>query len=82
MSAVIATEQVLGNQKAIRLYTYLKNKVEDQNELYIKSKFMADEVGLSPKEIGGLLPKLQDKPIDLTIEKWSYSAATTWRITK
>lgn len=81
MSAVATTEQTFGNQKATQLYLFLKGKVEDQGELYVKSKFIADEVGLSPKEIGGLLPKLQDKDIELTIEQWSYSSATTWRIT-
>lgn len=82
MSAVAQSEQVLANQKATRLYNHLKQKLAEQDELYIKSKFIADDVGLTPKEIGGLIPKLQDAGINLTIEKWSYSSATTWRITQ
>lgn len=82
MSAAITENQVFGNQKATRLYNHLKTQVENQGELYIKSKFIADDVGLSPKEIGSLIPKLQDASLDLTIERWSYSGATTWRITK
>lgn len=80
MSAVAQTEQVLGNQKARRLYNHLKSQLEEQDEMYIKSKFISDDVGLSPKEIGGLIPKLQEAPIDISIEKWSYTSATTWRV--
>ena len=48
--------------------------------MYFKSKFIADEVGLSPKEIGALMVKLRDSASELTVEKWSYTSATTWRI--
>jgi hypothetical protein len=48
--------------------------------MYFKSKFIADEVGLSPKEIGALMVKLKDSAADLEIEKWSYTSATTWRV--
>ncbi|ELZ79310.1 hypothetical protein C454_13483 [Haloferax gibbonsii ATCC 33959] len=48
--------------------------------MYFKSKFIADDVGLSPKEIGALMVKLRDSATDLTIEKWSYTSATTWRV--
>jgi hypothetical protein len=49
-------------------------------ELYFKSKFIADDVGLSPKEIGALMVKLRDDATDLSVEKWSYTSATTWRV--
>ncbi|WP_101294189.1 DUF7123 family protein [Halegenticoccus soli] len=65
--------------KEERLKQYLAEKAQD-GELYFKSKFIADEVGLSPKEIGALMVKLRDSATDLTIEKWSYTSATTWRI--
>jgi hypothetical protein len=48
--------------------------------MYFKSKFIADDVGLSPKEIGALMVKLRDSASELEIEKWSYTSATTWRI--
>ena len=48
--------------------------------MYFKSKFIAEEVGLSPKEIGALMVKLRDSASELTVEKWSYTSATTWRI--
>ncbi|RXK47382.1 DUF7123 family protein [Halorientalis pallida] len=65
--------------KEERLKAFLARKAED-GELYFKSKFIADEVGLSPKEIGALMVKLKDSASELEIEKWSYTSATTWRI--
>jgi CRP-like cAMP-binding protein len=65
--------------KEERLKQYLLSKAQD-GELYFKSKFIADEVGLSPKEIGALMVKLRDSATELSVEKWSYTSATTWRI--
>ena len=65
--------------KEERLKSYLAGKAAD-GEMYFKSKFIADEVGLSPKEIGALMVKLKDSASDLEIEKWSYTSATTWRV--
>ncbi|MFD1632486.1 DUF7123 family protein [Haloplanus ruber] len=65
--------------KEERLKQYLLSKAQD-GEHYFKSKFIADEVDLSPKEIGALMVKLRDSASDLTVEKWSYTSATTWRI--
>ena len=65
--------------KEERLKAYLKGTAPD-GEMYFKSKFIADDVGLSPKEIGALMVKLRDSAAELEIEKWSYTSATTWRI--
>jgi CRP-like cAMP-binding protein len=65
--------------KEDRLRAYLAQKAED-GEVYFKSKFIADEVGLSPKEIGALMVKLKDSATEVEIEKWSYTSATTWRV--
>ena len=62
-----------------RLADYLRARVED-GEMYFKSKFIADDVDLSSKEIGALIVKLQDSVDDLSIERWSYTGATTWRV--
>ena len=66
--------------KAQKLERYLSEKAAN-GELYFKSKFIADEVDLSPKEIGALMVKLSESATDLEIEKWSYTSATTWRVT-
>jgi hypothetical protein len=66
--------------KVERLRTYLREQTETQGELYFKSKFIAEDVGLSAKEIGALMVKLEDSAADLEVERWSYTSATTWRI--
>ena len=67
--------------KTERLASYLRQEAEN-GEMYFKSKFIADDVDLSPKEIGALIVQLQDSVADLKIEKWSYTGATTWRVSK
>ena len=76
-----ATTQPSGEErsKEERLRAYLKQKATD-GEMYFKSKFIADDVNLSPKEIGALMVKLRESASDLEIEKWSYTSATTWRV--
>ena len=69
--------------KAERLATYLRNELEQSSgEIYVKSKFIANDVGLSSKEIGAMFVQLQDTLPDMTIEAWSYTSATTWRIAR
>jgi len=65
--------------KQQRLAAYLRERAAD-GEVYFKSKFIADDVDLSAKEIGALILKLQDSVTDLSIERWSYTSATTWRV--
>lgn len=73
------SQQPSGDSKESRLKSYLRDRAQD-GELYFKSKFIADEVGLSPKEIGALMVKLRESATELEIEKWSYTSATTWRV--
>ena len=73
------TAQPSPESKEDRLKHYLKEKAAD-GELFFKSKFIADDVGLSPKEIGALMVKIRESATDLEIEKWSYTSATTWRV--
>ncbi len=80
MSATTPATESDSESKESRLKNYLAQKAED-GELYFKSKFIADEVGLSPKEIGALMVKLRDSATEIDVEKWSYTSATTWRIT-
>ncbi|MFB6162602.1 MAG: hypothetical protein ABEJ86_04060 [Halococcoides sp.] len=79
MSATTSATNDDHPSKERRLKNFLEQKAHD-GELYFKSKFIADEVGLSPKEIGALMVKLRDSATDLEIEKWSYTSATTWRV--
>ncbi|MFC6863807.1 hypothetical protein ACFQGE_10055 [Halomicroarcula sp. GCM10025817] len=79
MSATVSPATKEEPSKEERLKSFLTEKAAD-GEMYFKSKFIADEVGLSPKEIGALMVKLKDSASELEVEKWSYTSATTWRI--
>lgn len=71
------------SEKAQKLLSYFETELEKEGgEMYTKSKFIADEVNLSSKEIGTLILQLQDADTNITIEKWSYTAATTWLVTR
>jgi len=68
-----------GNPKAERLRQYLRERAA-AGDRYFKSKFIAEDVELSPKEIGALIVRLQESATELSIEPWSYTGATTWRV--
>lgn len=69
------------SEKARTLARYLREEAEAAGgELYVKSKFITDDLDLSAKEIGAVMVQLQGTVPDLEIEKWSYTSATTWRI--
>ena len=63
-----------------RLERYLRSRAGD-SDAYIKSKFIADDVDLTPSQVGLLLTRLRESEGDVDVEKWSYTNATTWRVT-
>lgn len=84
MSVTQTTENTTTNlsPKAQKLAQYLHDEASNNGgEMYIKSKFISDDVGLSSKEIGALMVRLQEHANNLTVEKWSYTSATTWLVT-
>jgi hypothetical protein len=74
------SETELGEDEQ-RLRAFLEREVAE-GEVYFKSKFVAEEVGLSPKQIGALMYKLDGSAPEFEIEKWSYTSATTWRVAR
>jgi hypothetical protein len=65
--------------KRRQLERFLRRRAGD-GAFYFKSRYVAEEVGLSAKEIGALMPRLCDSVEDLRIEPWSYTSATTWYV--
>ena len=65
--------------KQQRILGYLREAVDSQT--YFKSRLIADELGLSAKEVGANMTPLVEGDVDLTIEKWGYSSGTTWMVT-
>ncbi|SFK69925.1 hypothetical protein SAMN04487950_0653 [Halogranum rubrum] len=81
MSTTASQPSVESPSKELRLANYLREKAAEKGgELYFKGKFIADDVGLSSKEIGALMLKLTESATDMQVEKWSYTSATTWRV--
>jgi len=78
----MATTSQLGtsSSKEQAVAAYLRDKVQ-MGECYFKSRFIADDIDLSPKEIGAMMVKIREQSENLDIEKWSYSSGTTWRVT-
>jgi hypothetical protein len=62
-----------------RLERHLRERAAD-GEFYFKSKFVADDLGLSSSEVGSLVTGLQGSTAGLTVERWAYTNATTWRV--
>jgi hypothetical protein len=63
-----------------RLREYLQERADDE-EYYFKSKHVAGDLGLTPKQVGTLVTKLRERETELSIERWGYANATTWRVT-
>lgn len=81
MSTAVQKSQTEGiNEKQSEIVDYLEGKV-DEGKCYFKSKFMSEELGMSSKEIGTNMLRLSEQCERLSIEKWSYASATTWKVT-
>jgi len=64
-----------------RILEYLQDHV-GSGEAYVRAKGIAEQIGLSAKQVGVRLPKLAEKSEDVDIEKWGRSKSTTWRVTR
>jgi hypothetical protein len=63
-----------------RILAYLTDSVT-RGERYVRSKTIADAIGLTAKQVGSRLPHLAEKSDDVDIEKWGRAKSTTWRVT-
>ncbi|KUG20079.1 MAG: hypothetical protein KO206_09415 [Methanomicrobiaceae archaeon] len=68
------------NETQRKIVYYLKSGLK-AGKYYFKSKYIAKDLGLSPKEVGINLAILSEICDDLDIKRWSYSNSTTWRVT-
>jgi DNA-binding Lrp family transcriptional regulator len=62
-----------------RILAYLTEQVA-RGERYFRAKHIAEQIGLSSKQVGSRLPKLEEEADGVDIEKWSRARSTTWRI--
>ena len=68
------------NDTQHKIVQYLQSGL-DKGKHYLKSKYIAKELGLSPKEVGTNMAILSEICKELAIIKWSYSNSTTWMVT-
>ncbi|WP_436910563.1 DUF7123 family protein [Halosimplex marinum] len=59
---------------------YLRDSVS-RGQSYFRAKNIAEQIGLSSKQVGARLPKLDEESEDVDIEKWGRARSTTWRVT-
>jgi DNA-binding NarL/FixJ family response regulator len=52
-----------------------------RGQQYFRSKTIAENLGLSAKQVGVRLSGLTEKSEDVDIEKWGRARSTTWRVT-
>ena len=64
-----------------RSLAYLTDSVT-RGDRYVRSKTIADAIGLTAKQVGSRLPRLAEKSDDVDIEKWGRARSTTWRVTQ
>ncbi|MHB9286280.1 hypothetical protein ACKVMT_04480 [Halobacteriales archaeon Cl-PHB] len=63
-----------------RILEFLRESVS-RGESYFRAKNIAEQIGLSSKQVGARLPKLAEESDDVDIEKWGRARSTTWRVT-
>jgi hypothetical protein len=66
--------------KARPLVAYLRARVREEGDFYVKSRFIAEDLSLSAKEIGSYMKRLSERETGPTVEAWSYTNGTTWRV--
>jgi DNA-binding Lrp family transcriptional regulator len=64
-----------------RILEYLRESSSRGNS-YFRAKNIAEQIGLSSKQVGARLSKLAEKAEDVDIEKWGRARSTTWRVTR
>lgn len=63
------------------LVEYLHERVHEEGNVYVKSRFVAEEIELSSKEIGSYMQRLRKESTGIRVEAWAYTNGTTWRVT-
>ena len=68
------------NETQQKILYYLYGNLS-RGQHYFKSKYIAKDLGLSPKEVGTNMGILAEICEELSIIRWSYSNSTTWLVT-
>jgi len=66
------------NEKQRRILGYLREHGDAQT--YFKSRLIAQELGMTAKEVGANMTAIRTGEFDVDVEKWGYSSGTTWKV--
>ena len=69
------------NDTQLKILGYLKAGIAKGGRFF-KAKYIAEDLGLTSKEVGTNLAILSEMCEELEISRWSYSNSTTWRVTE
>jgi len=67
------------SEKQRRILAYLRREAGDRT--YFKSRLIAEDLGLTAKEVGANMTAIREGDRDVDVEKWGYSSGTTWKVT-
>jgi len=68
--------------KARPLVSYLRERVREDGAVYVKSRFIAEDLPLSAKEIGSYMKRLSETDVGPAVEAWGYTNGTTWYVSE
>ena len=66
-------------EKQRSILQYLRQSAATKT--YFKSRLIAEELGMTAKEVGANMTPIREGDFDVTVEKWGYSSGTTWKVT-
>jgi choline kinase len=78
-TADVGSEVAGLSEKQQRILAHLREHVDEQT--YFKSRLIAEELGLSAKEVGTNMTAIAEGDFPVDVEKWGYSSSTTWMVT-
>jgi len=67
------------SEKQQRILRYLEQHADDRT--YFKSRLIAEDLGMSAKEVGTNMKAIEQGEYGVSVEKWGYSSSTTWMVT-
>ena len=62
-----------------RIVAHIKSSLK-AGQSYFKSKYIAQELGISTHTVGTNMTKIARVCKDFTVQKWGRASATTWRV--
>jgi hypothetical protein len=79
MSATATTATTTDlTDKQQRILQYLREN--GRTKTYFKSRLIADDLGMTAKEVGANMSAILEGSFDVNVEKWGYSSGTTWKV--